>query len=96
MTAEEQADKIIEYSRAMPASARGMILEIIAEMNRTEKERDKALSELRKSESAYVELAAIIESVENVFEGKSVSDFMESFPLVRKAMDMARPNKIGD
>lgn len=32
--------------------------------------------------------SAVMEAVEAVLDGKEVSDFMESFPIVRRVLDM--------
>jgi hypothetical protein len=38
------------------------------------------------SEAYIVELEAILEAVNRALDGESVSDFMASFPVVRKAI----------
>jgi hypothetical protein len=39
-------------------------------------------------DSQYAELAAVIEAVCTAIEGEPVSDFMESFPTVRRVVDL--------
>jgi hypothetical protein len=42
----------------------------------------------REIANEIVEMNAIIESIEDILDGKEVSDFMESFPIIRKLVDM--------
>lgn len=42
---------------------------------------------IRELENAYVEVSAILEWVEAALTGREVSEFAESFPIVRLAMD---------
>jgi peptidoglycan hydrolase CwlO-like protein len=47
----------------------------------------------REVTNAMIESNAIIESIGDVMAGESVSDFMESYPLVREIIDMKAMNK---
>ena len=46
--------------------------------------------------SAYVEVAALLEYITTALDGEEVSDFAESFPVVRKAVDVATRAKVAE
>lgn len=50
----------------------------------------KLKNKYRALENEFVFLSSLIETVEDVLDGKSVSDFMESFPMVEKAVRVAK------
>ena len=47
-------------------------------------------AKLRNIENDYVQIGAILEAIEQALDGQEPSDFMLSFPLVRKAWDVIK------
>lgn len=48
----------------------------------------EAQAKLRATENAYIEMGAMVEWIEKALNGEQVSDFAESYPLVRAVVDM--------
>lgn len=60
---------------------------------------ENAETQLRAAENKVAELQAQIEAFDAALRGERVSDFMASFPLVRRAMDLyvqAHPTFVSD
>ena len=48
---------------------------------------------IRQLENEYILLGSLLEAVEMILDGNEPSDFMLSFPLVRKAWDVIQTGK---
>ena len=48
---------------------------------------------LRQLENEYILLGSLLEAIEQILDGHEPSDFMLSFPLVRKAWDVIQTGK---
>ncbi len=51
----------------------------------------KIADTIRGLENELIQSNAVLESIEELLDGKEVSDFMESFPVVRRVADLIRP-----